>query len=174
MSEERKNAQAPEKTSELSAEEMNELLKIRRDKLSALQAEGKDPFQITKFDVTHHAAEIVEHFDELENQDVSIAGRLMSWRDMGKASFMDLRDKSGRIQLYLKIDEIGEEAYADLKKWDIGDIVGVKGFVFRTRRGESPSIARRSGSFPNRCALCRRSSMASPIGRRAIVSGTST
>ena len=136
MSEERKNAQAPEKTSELSAEEMNELLKIRRDKLSALQAEGKDPFQITKFEVTHHAAEIVEHFDELENQDVSIAGRLMSWRDMGKASFMDLRDKSGRIQLYLKIDEIGEEAYADLKKWDIGDIVGVKGFVFRTRRGE--------------------------------------
>lgn len=136
MSEEKKNIQTPEEATGLSAEEMSELLKIRRDKLSALQAEGKDPFQVTKFDATHHAAEIVEGFDELENKDVSVAGRLMSWRDMGKASFMDLRDKSGRIQLYLKIDEIGEEAYNDLKKWDIGDIVGVKGFVFRTRRGE--------------------------------------
>lgn len=136
MADETKQGEHLEETGEISAEEMNELLKIRRDKLAALQSDGKDPFEVTTYEVTHHAAEIVEQFDALEGQDVSVAGRLMSWRDMGKASFMDLRDRSGRIQLYMKIDDIGEEAYNGLKKWDIGDIIGVKGFVFRTRRGE--------------------------------------
>ena len=117
-------------------QDIGELLQIRRDKLSELQKEGKDPFEVTKFDVSAHAAEIVDNFEELEGKEVTVAGRIMSWRDMGKASFMDLRDRSGRIQLYLKIDDIGEEAYAGLKKWDIGDIIGVRGFVFRTRRGE--------------------------------------
>ena len=121
---------------EVSAEEMNELLQIRRDKLKALQDEGNDPFRITSFPVDTNSKAIVDNFETLENTDVSIAGRMMSWRDMGKASFMDLRDREGRIQLYLKIDDIGEEAYNNLKKWDIGDIIGVKGFVFRTRRGE--------------------------------------
>lgn len=130
------NRKTENEAAEVTAEEMGELLKFRRDKLVALQSEGRDPFEITTYDVTAHAAEIVENFDELEGKDVSVAGRMMSWRDMGKASFMDLRDRSGRIQLYLKIDDIGEAAYTDLKKWDIGDIIGVKGFVFRTRRGE--------------------------------------
>lgn len=117
-------------------QDIGELLQIRRDKLSELQKDGKDPFEVTKFDVSAHAAEVVDNFEELEGKEVTVAGRIMSWRDMGKASFMDLRDRSGRIQLYLKIDDIGEEAYAGLKKWDIGDIIGVRGFVFRTRRGE--------------------------------------
>lgn len=121
---------------EAAPEDLNEILQIRRDKLSALQKEGCDPFAVTKYDVTHHAAEVVDGFAELEGSTVSLAGRIMGWRDMGKASFMDLRDRSGRIQIYLKIDDIGEEAYSGLKKWDIGDIIGVKGMVFRTRRGE--------------------------------------
>lgn len=122
---------------EMTENDIGELLRIRRDKLTQLQQEGKDPFEVTKFDVTAYAADIVENFDEMEGKEVCVAGRIMSWRDMGKASFMDLRDNSGRIQLYLKINDIGEEVYNDdLKKWDIGDIVGVKGQVFRTRRGE--------------------------------------
>ena len=123
-------------TPEMQEQEMGELLQIRRDKLTELRNEGKDPFAVTKYDVTAYAADIVARFEELEGSEVSLAGRIMSWRDMGKASFMDLRDDSGRIQLYLKINDIGEEAYAGLKKWDIGDIVGVRGTVFRTRRGE--------------------------------------
>ena len=119
-----------------AAEDMNEILRIRREKLAALQAEGRDPFAETTYDVTAHAAEIVDGFEELEGKEVQLAGRIMSWRDMGKASFMDLRDRSGRIQVYLRKDDIGEETFADLKKWDIGDIIGVKGLVFRTRRGE--------------------------------------
>ncbi len=117
--------------------ELSEILQIRRDKLAALQAAGKNPFEITVFDRKNTAAEIVENFDKFENQTVSVAGRMMSWRDMGKASFMDLQDGSGKIQLYLKIDEVGEETYAEMKKsWDIGDILGVVGYAFRTRRGE--------------------------------------
>ena len=117
-------------------QDLSEILRIRREKLAALQQEGRDPFQVTKYAVSHHAQEIKDHFDELENQEVTVAGRLMSKRGMGKVSFCDLQDKSGRIQLYAKRDDMGEEAYNWFKKYDIGDIVGVKGQVFRTQRGE--------------------------------------
>ncbi|MBO5410337.1 MAG: lysine--tRNA ligase, partial [Clostridia bacterium] len=114
----------------------NELRQIRVEKLQALQAAGNDPFRITLAEQSISTAEIVERFEELENTDVSICGRMMSRRDMGKANFIDIRDLKGRMQIYVKIDEIGEDAFADFKKWDIGDIIEVKGFVFRTRRGE--------------------------------------
>ncbi len=114
----------------------NELRKIRVAKLEALQADGKDPFQITLAEQSITANEIVERFDELENQDVAICGRIMTWRDMGKANFIDIRDRSGRMQVYVRMNDIGEDEFAAFKKWDIGDIVEVKGFVFRTRRGE--------------------------------------
>ena len=117
-------------------ENLTELLQIRRDKLKSLQEEGHDPFQITRYPVTAHSAEIKEHFDEMEGKGVSIAGRLMSKRGMGKVTFCDLQDGAGRIQLYVRRDEVGEEPYARFKKVDIGDIVGVKGTVFRTQRGE--------------------------------------
>lgn len=117
-------------------QDLSEILRIRREKLANLKAENKNPFEITTFDRTAYAAQIVEKFEELDGTEVSIAGRIMSWRDMGKANFIDVRDASGKIQVYVKIDDIGEENYADFKKWDIGDIVGVKGMVFRTRRGE--------------------------------------
>ena len=115
---------------------LSELLQIRRDKLADLQSRGQDPFQITKFDVTHHSDEIKDQFDAMEGQAVRIAGRLMSKRGMGKAVFSDLQDGGGRIQLYVRIDDVGEEALAAFKKYDIGDIVGVEGEVFRTKRGE--------------------------------------
>lgn len=115
---------------------LSELLQIRRDKLSALQAAGKDPFQVTKYDVTHHSNEVKDNFDAMEGQVVRLAGRLMSKRGMGKAIFADLQDGGGRIQLYVRIDDVGEEALAAFKKYDIGDIVGVEGDVFRTKRGE--------------------------------------
>ncbi len=115
---------------------LSELLQIRRDKLSELQAAGKDPFTITKYDVTHHSEEIKADFETFEEQEVSVAGRLMSKRGMGKVVFADLQDGQGRIQLFVKIDEVGEEALAAFKKYDIGDIVGVKGVVFRTKMGE--------------------------------------
>ena len=115
---------------------LSELLQIRRDKLSELQAAGKDPFTITKYDVTHHSEEIKADFEKFEEQTVSVAGRLMSKRGMGKVVFADLQDGQGRIQLFVKIDEVGEEALAAFKKYDIGDIVGVKGVVFRTKMGE--------------------------------------
>lgn len=111
-------------------------IKVRREKLAALQAEGRDPFQLTKFVVTAGTQEIKEHFDEMEGKPVSIAGRLMSKRGMGKVSFCDLQDKTGRIQLYARKDEMDEEDYNRFKKYDIGDIVGVDGEVFRTQRGE--------------------------------------
>lgn len=116
--------------------EDNELLQIRRDKLFALQAEGKDPFQITKYDQSIHSEEIRENFESLEGKDVSVAGRLMSKRIMGKASFCNVQDKLGSIQCYVARDCIGEESYADFKKMDIGDIVGIKGQVFKTKTGE--------------------------------------
>lgn len=121
---------------EAEEQDINELKKIRIEKLEALQAAGKDPFEITLAEQSIHNAEIVEKFEELENQDVTICGRMMSRRDMGKANFIDVRDLSGRMQVYVKIDEIGEDTFAEFKKWDIGDIVEVKGFVFKTRRGE--------------------------------------
>ena len=117
-------------------QDLSEILKVRRDKLAALRAEGRDPFQETKFDVTHHAQDIKDNFDALEGSEVRIAGRLMSKRGMGKVSFCDLQDKSGRIQLYARKDEMDEEEYNRFKKYDIGDIVGVDGEVFRTQRGE--------------------------------------
>lgn len=115
---------------------LSELLQIRRDKLAALREQGQDPFVITKFDVTHHSDEIKERFEDMEGQSVRLAGRLMSKRGMGKAVFSDLQDGAGRIQLYVRIDDVGEEALAAFKKYDIGDIVGVEGEVFRTKRGE--------------------------------------
>ena len=126
---------------ELSAEQLSELLQIRRDKLTALREAGKDPFTITKFNVTGYSGTIKETFvDPAEGEEstmtVSLAGRIMSKRGMGKASFADLQDKEGRIQLYIRKDMVGEEDYADFKKWDIGDIIGVEGIVFRTHMGE--------------------------------------
>ncbi|MBP1736706.1 MAG: lysS [Oscillospiraceae bacterium] len=115
---------------------ISELLQIRRDKLKELQQAGSDPFQLTQYHVTHHAMEIRDGFDALEGQPVAVAGRLMSKRGMGKAIFADLQDGSGRIQLYVRIDEVGEEALARFKKYDIGDIIGVDGVAFRTQRGE--------------------------------------
>ncbi len=115
---------------------VSELIAIRRDKLKTLKDEGNDPFSITTFDQTHRAAQIVSDFDTLEGKPVSIAGRIMSWRDMGKANFIDVQDSTGRIQVYIKIDDVGEETYSAFKRWDIGDIVGVDGEAFRTRRGE--------------------------------------
>ncbi len=117
-------------------QDLSEILKIRREKLAALQSEGRDPFQETRFQVSHHAKEIRDRFDELENTPVTVAGRLMSKRGMGKVSFCDLQDKSGRIQLYARKDEMDAEVYDRFKKYDIGDIVGVRGEVFRTQRGE--------------------------------------
>lgn len=125
-----------QENAEITQQEMTELLKIRREKLAQLQADGKDPFQITKFDVTKHSNDIKENFESLENQTVSIAGRLMSKRVMGKASFANIQDRNGNIQSYVSKNDIGEESYADFKKYDIGDIVGIKGFVFKTKTGE--------------------------------------
>ena len=118
------------------AQDMGELLRIRRDKLKVLQDEGRDPFTITRFDVTHHTQDIKDNFDAMEGQAVSVAGRLMSKRGMGKVSFCDLQDKTGRIQLYARKDEMDADNYDRFKKYDIGDIVGVNGEVFRTQRGE--------------------------------------
>jgi lysyl-tRNA synthetase class 2 len=119
-----------------NVQDLNQLLKVRREKLANLQAEGKDPFQITKYDVTHHSMDIKNNFDELEGTDVSIAGRMMSKRVMGKTSFCNLQDLPGNIQCYVARDSVGEESYAAFKKMDIGDIVGLKGKVFRTKAGE--------------------------------------
>ena len=115
---------------------LGQLVKIRREKLSALQEAGQDPFAVTKFEKKNTTAEIQSQFDRLEGQPVSIAGRLMSKRVMGKVSFFDLQDREGRVQLYVKRDELGEEPYKAFKKLDIGDIVGIRGVVFRTERGE--------------------------------------
>ena len=115
---------------------INELLKVRRDKLAELQANGKDPFQIMKYDVTHHSMEVKNNFDELEGKTVSIAGRIMSKRVMGKASFCHIQDLQGTIQSYVARDSVGEDEYKLFKKMDIGDIVGLKGNVFKTQTGE--------------------------------------
>ncbi len=117
-------------------QDLNQLLKIRREKLSELQAAGKDPFQITKYDVTHHSSDIKENYDTMEGQIVRVAGRVMQKRVMGKASFCNVQDLKGNIQSYVARDSIGEEPYKDFKKYDIGDIVGIKGEVFKTKTGE--------------------------------------
>ena len=117
-------------------QDINQLLKVRREKLAALQEAGKDPFQITKYDVTNHSAELKEEFDAYEGKVVRIAGRMMSKRVMGKASFCNVQDLKGNIQSYVARDSVGEEEYADFKKFDIGDIIGIEGEVFRTKTGE--------------------------------------
>ena len=117
-------------------QDINQLLKVRREKLAALQEAGKDPFQITKYDVTNHSAELKEQFEEYEGKTVRIAGRMMSKRVMGKASFCNVQDLKGNIQSYVARDSVGEEEYADFKKFDIGDIVGIEGEVFLTKTGE--------------------------------------
>ena len=117
-------------------QDIHQLLKVRREKLANLQEAGKDPFQITKYDVTHHSREIKDNFETLEGKTVSIAGRIMQKRVMGKASFCNVQDLQGNIQTYVARDNIGEESYADFKKYDVGDIVGVKGEVFKTKTGE--------------------------------------
>ena len=115
---------------------VNDLIRIRHEKLASLKEAGADPYTLTKYDVDAYSADIVENFETLEGKDVSIAGRLMSRRDMGKANFIDIRDTKGRIQAYIKIDDVGEEVFENYKKWDIGDIIGITGTVFKTRRGE--------------------------------------
>lgn len=117
-------------------EDMSAFLKVRREKLDALKAEGKNPFEITTFDVDAYAKDINEQFDDYEGKMVSIAGRIMSKRGMGKAGFIDIQDNTGRIQSYVRKDHVGDEAYAWFKKYDIGDIIGVKGVVFRTQKGQ--------------------------------------
>ena len=123
-------------TAQEEVQDLSQILQVRRDKLAALQAEGKDPFQQTKFTVSAHTQEIKDNFDQMEGQGVTVAGRLMSKRGMGKVSFCDLQDKTGRIQLYARRDEMDEAVYNAFKKYDIGDLVGVEGEVFRTQRGE--------------------------------------
>ena len=125
-----------EKNQSQNTENLGELLKIRREKLAALQEAGKNPFEITKYDVTHHSSDVKESFDELEGKSVSLAGRIMSKRVMGKASFCHIQDLKGTIQVYVARDNIGEDSYKDFKKYDIGDIVGISGEVFKTKTGE--------------------------------------
>ena len=125
-----------EKNQSQNTENLGELLKIRREKLAALQEAGKNPFEITKYDVTHHSSDVKENFDELEGKSVSLAGRIMSKRVMGKASFCHIQDLKGTIQVYVARDNIGEDSYKDFKKYDIGDIVGISGEVFKTKTGE--------------------------------------
>ena len=117
-------------------QDLNQLLKVRREKLADLQANGRDPFEITKYDVSRHSQEIKDKFDELEGASVTIAGRMMSKRVMGKASFCHVQDLEGTIQAYVARDSVGEEPYKDFKKLDVGDIIGIKGEVFKTKTGE--------------------------------------
>ena len=131
MSEETKDIQAA-----VSQEELSELLKVRREKLEKLQAEDKDPFVTVKYPVDTHSNEVISNYETLEGKEVTMAGRLMAKRVMGKASFANVQDKTGRMQIYVSRNDIGEESYADFKKYDIGDIIGVKGTVFTTKMGE--------------------------------------
>ena len=124
-------------TEEMTEEKLSEILQIRRDKLAALKEAGKDPFEIVKYDVTANSAEIFANFEEMEGKEVSVAGRMMSRRIMGKASFAHIADAAGKIQAYVKRDDVGTDDYADFKKWDIGDIIGITGVVFKTQTGET-------------------------------------
>ena len=132
---EQRNVNAPEERA-LTQEELSELLQIRRDKLKALQDAGRDPFEIVRYDQQLHSTDVIAQYDALEGKSVSLAGRMMSKRIMGKASFAHLLDYKGDIQIYVRRDDVGEEAYADFKTMDIGDILGVVGKVFKTRTGE--------------------------------------
>ena len=158
MAQNQNNQSAPQ-------QDISQLEKVRREKLAQLQAEGKDPFQITKYDQTHHTKEILDHFDEFageldeegnyvkEPTEVSIAGRMLFKRVMGKASFANLQDRDGRIQIYVSRNDLGDDAYAAFKRLDIGDIIGVKGFPFRTK-----SMRRSLSFFPSLWSRFRRSS----------------
>ena len=120
----------------MAEQNLNELQKVRRNKLKDLQDAGKNPFEITKYDVTHHSMQIKDHYEELEGQEVTVAGRMMFKRVMGKASFCNIQDLQGKIQAYVARDEIGQDSYKDFKKYDAGDIIGIKGTVFKTKTGE--------------------------------------
>ena len=124
------------RVNEEQVEDLSEILRIRREKLAKLVEDGDNPFEVVKYDQTHHSKDITENFEEMEGKKVRLAGRMMSRRDMGKAFFCDLQDLEGKIQLYVRINDIGEESFAKFKKFDIGDIIGAEGEVFRTRRGE--------------------------------------
>ena len=124
------------KNNQPQEQDLNQILKARREKLAALQEAGKDPFIITKFDQTHHSQEIKDNYDALEGKTVTIAGRMMFKRVMGKASFCNIQDLQGNIQSYVARDSVGEEPYADFKKFDVGDILGITGEVFKTKTGE--------------------------------------
>ena len=124
-------------TEEMTQEKLSEILQVRRDKLAALKEAGKDPFEIVKYDVTANSAEIFANFEAMEGKEVSVAGRMMSRRVMGKASFAHIADATGKIQAYVKRDDVGTDDYADFKKWDIGDIIGITGVVFKTQTGET-------------------------------------
>ena len=128
---------ADTQNTKVQEQDIHQLLKVKREKLANLQEAGKDPFQITKYDVTHHSTDIKDNFEELEGKTVRIAGRIMSKRVMGKASFCNVQDLPGNIQVYVARDSIGEESYADFKKYDVGDIVGIEGEVFKTKTGET-------------------------------------
>ncbi len=130
------NTENVEITEEQYQEQLSEQHRIRIEKLQQLKADGKNPYEITKFPVTVKNADIRADFEKYENQTVSIAGRITSWRDMGKANFIDVRDSSDRMQAYVRIDDVGEDSFKEFKKWDLGDIVGITGFVFKTKRGE--------------------------------------
>lgn len=134
MAEQQKNQ--PQNNKPQQEQDINQLLKIRREKLAALQEAGKDPFQITKYDVTAHSGDIKENYEQMEGKTVSVAGRIMQKRVMGKASFCNIQDLKGNIQSYVARDSVGEEAYADFKKYDVGDIVGITGQVFKTKTEE--------------------------------------
>ena len=125
-----------QKAQNTQEQDVKQLLKVRRDKLADLQARGQDPFRLTKYEVSHHSQDIKDQFEELEGKIVSIAGRMMSKRVMGKASFCNVQDLKGNIQCYVARDSVGEEPYKDFKKYDIGDIIGIRGEVFRTKTGE--------------------------------------
>lgn len=132
MTEEKNNSQEQE----LTEEKLNEILRIRRDKLSEMKKNGKDPYENVKYDFSDRSADITSAFEKYESKTVSVAGRMMSRRIMGKASFMHLRDNDGQVQVYVRREDVGEDIYADFKKWDIGDILGIEGFVFKTQTGE--------------------------------------
>ena len=124
-------------TEEMTEEKLSEILQVRRDKLAALKEAGKDPFEIVKYDITADSANIFANFEEMEGKEVSVAGRMMSRRIMGKASFAHIADSTGKIQVYVKRDDVGTDEYAEFKKWDIGDIIGITGVVFKTQTGET-------------------------------------
>ena len=129
-------------------QDVNQLLQIRRDKLASLQAEGKDPFQITKYDVTHHTADIKDYYHDLEGNEVTIAGRMMSKRVMGKASFCHIQDLKGTIQSYVARDEVGEDTYKEFKKYDIGDLMESKVLYLKRRPERFPFMPRKLHCYP--------------------------